>query len=55
MAEKLAKRSPASHKDILVIIDAGISTEENLKLLKDKGFNYLCVSRTKLKRLQLST
>lgn len=29
----------------MVIIDAGIATEDNLKIIRDKGFNYLCVSR----------
>src|SRR5690606_21462081 len=29
----------------MVIIDAGIATEDNLKVIRDKGFNYLCVSR----------
>jgi transposase len=47
MIEKLAShtcRGPA-----VVVLDAGIATEENLKLIEDKGYNYLCVSRTKLK------
>ena len=38
----------ADHDDkVLVVIDAGIATEDNLRLLKDEGYNYLCVSRTK--------
>ena len=47
MIEKLAThtcRGPA-----VVVLDAGIATEENLKLIEDKGYKYLCVSRTKLK------
>ena len=32
----------------LVVMDAGIATEENLALLKESGFNYLCVCRRKL-------
>jgi transposase len=28
-----------------VIIDAGISTKENLTMLKERGFDYVCVSR----------
>jgi len=31
------------------VLDAGIATEENLKLITEKGYHYLCVSRTKLK------
>jgi len=33
----------------LIVMDAGIATEENLNLLKEKGYDYLCVSRAKLK------
>jgi hypothetical protein len=33
----------------LVVIDAGIATEDNLKLISRKGYHYLCVSRTKIK------
>lgn len=30
-----------------VIIDAGISSEDNLKKLKDSGYDYICVARNK--------
>lgn len=33
----------------VVVIDAGIATEENLKLILAKGCEYLCVTRRKLK------
>ena len=33
----------------VVVLDAGIATEENLKLITEKGYHYLCVSRSKLK------
>ena len=33
----------------LIVLDAGIATEDNLKLIQEKGCDYLCVSRTKLK------
>ena len=36
------------------MIDAGIATDDNLALLKQKGYNYLCVSRTKLKKYTLA-
>jgi transposase len=32
-----------------IVMDAGIATEENLAMLKAKGYEYLCVTRTKLK------
>lgn len=47
MIEKLAShtcRGPA-----VVVLDAGIATEENLRLIESKGYRYLCVSRTRLK------
>jgi len=33
----------------LVVIDAGIATEDNLKLIRAKGYDYLCVSRSTIK------
>ncbi len=36
------------HKPIIVL-DAGIATKENLEIIRNKGYHYLCVSRTKLK------
>ena len=32
-----------------MVIDAGIATEDNLRLIIRKGYHYLCVSRSKLK------
>ena len=31
-----------------VVVDAGIATEENLKLLRNENYDYICVSRKKL-------
>jgi hypothetical protein len=36
-------------KRAVVVIDAGIATEENLTMLTDNNFDYVCVSRCKLK------
>jgi hypothetical protein len=36
-------------KRATVVLDAGIATEENLKMLSDNNFDYVCVSRSKLK------
>lgn len=33
----------------IVVMDAGISTEDNLAMLKKKGYKYLCVSRSSSK------
>ena len=32
-----------------IVIDAGIATEKNLELITEKGYNYVCVSRKRLK------
>ncbi|MBP9997663.1 MAG: IS1634 family transposase [Bacteroidales bacterium] len=42
-------RVPNDPKDkVLVCLDAGIATEDNLQKIKEKGYNYLCVSRRRL-------
>ena len=42
-------RVPDDPKDkVLVCLDAGIATEENLQRIKEKGYNYLCVSRRRI-------
>jgi len=33
----------------IVVLDAGIATEENLGLLEQKGYDYVCVCRAKIK------
>lgn len=38
----------------LVVIDAGIATEDNLEKIKSKGYNYLCVSRRRLTDYKLA-
>ena len=47
MIDKLASHT-CNHKAVIVL-DAGIATEENLRLIVDKGYKYLCVSRSNLK------
>lgn len=39
----------SDEKRAVVVIDAGIATEDNLALIKAKGYDYVCVSRTKIK------
>lgn len=39
-----------SSKRKTVVMDAGISTDKNLDLIKSKGFDYICVSRSKIKK-----
>ena len=33
----------------VIVLDAGIATEENLALIQREGYHYVCVSRAKLK------
>ncbi len=50
MVENIIAKNPVSpdpEEKVLVVIDAGIATEDNLRLLREAGYNYLCVSRTK--------
>lgn len=38
-----------SNSEQLIVIDAGIATEDNLAMIRQKGLKYVCVSRSKLK------
>ena len=49
MINKLRVKTSESARKALVVIDAGIATEENLAMIKAKGYDYLCVSRSNLK------
>ncbi len=52
MIDKLASHT-LKEKKAVIVLDAGIATEENLKLIEAKGYKYLCVSRSKLKEYQV--
>lgn len=49
MLKDLEQHSPQSATSQTVVIDAGIATEENLQLIDQKGYKYVCVSRKRLK------
>ena len=49
MIRKLRIKTSVSVRKALIVIDAGIATEENLKMILDNGYDYLCVSRSNLK------
>jgi len=49
MIGKLRVNTSSSASKALVVIDAGIATEENLKMILGNGYEYLCVSRSNLK------
>ena len=51
MVDNLIAENPAGVADgqkVLVVMDAGISTKENLGLIRAKGYDYLCVTRKAL-------
>lgn len=52
LIEQLQKRVPVGKQKPLIVMDAGFATEDNLKMLKKKGYDYLCVTRKKLKDYQ---
>jgi transposase len=39
----------------VVVLDAGIASAENLAIIREKGYHYLCVSRTKVKNYKFDT
>jgi hypothetical protein len=49
MINKLRVKTSSSAKKALIVIDAGIATEENLKMILANGYDYLCVTRSNLK------
>ena len=53
MIRKLRIKTSSSAKKALVVIDAGIATEENLKMILANGYDYLCVTRSSLKDYQI--
>jgi len=59
--EVISELTPDSNKDMdlfhskpVVVMDAGIATEENLEYLRDDGFDYICVSRSSLQDYSLA-
>jgi transposase len=47
--DALSKQTSFSLRKPIVVIDAGIATEENIEMLKSKGYDYMCVARSNLK------
>jgi hypothetical protein len=47
--KKLNQRNQYTSKKPIIVMDAGIATEENIRFLKADGYPYLCVSRSNMK------
>jgi transposase len=43
------RQETSQEKRAIVVLDAGIATQDNLALLQAKGYDYVCVSRSKIK------
>jgi transposase len=50
MIDKLRVKTSSTAKKALIVLDAGIATESNLELIKQKGYDYLCVTRSNKKK-----
>ena len=47
--DNLRERTSHSAHKATVVMDAGIASDGNLKLIKEKGYEYICVTRSKMK------
>jgi len=50
MINKLRLKTSHTAKKAMVVIDASIATEDNLEMIRNKGYDYMCVSRSTLKQ-----
>ena len=53
MIEELRVKTSGSATKALIVMDAGIATEDNLAMIKAKGYDYLCVTRSTLKNYKV--
>lgn len=53
MIENLRLKTSTSARKALIVMDAGIATEDNLQMVKAKGYDYLCVTRSNLKKYKV--
>lgn len=54
MVETLRANTSGSAKKATVVIDAGIATDQNLAMLKENGYEYICVSRASLTKYSVA-
>jgi hypothetical protein len=53
MIKDLRSKTSTTAEKALVVIDAGIATNENLARIRLEGYDYLCVSRSRLKDYEI--
>ncbi len=49
----LIASTSSTQRKLVVVMESGIATEANLKLLKQQGFDYMCVSPSGMKKYQI--
>ena len=49
--DSLSKETSVIERKPTVVIDAGIATDDNVIMLRKKGYDYMCVSRSNIKDL----
>lgn len=54
VVDNLRMNTSESGKKAVVVMDAGIATKENIELLKSKGYDYVCVSRSNLTKYKVA-
>src|SRR5215211_3706316 len=52
---ELSARTSSTERHPIVVLDAGIATEDNLKVLKENQFDYMCVSRSGMSKYNVDT
>jgi hypothetical protein len=55
IVEALGKQTSFTQRKPIVVMDAGIATDGNLKMLKKEHYEYMCVSRSNLKSYHADT
>lgn len=55
VVESLKKNTSFVDRKPFVVMDAGIATDNNLAMLRSEGYDYMCVSRSKLKDYRADT
>lgn len=53
--DNLSSQTSYSKRKPIVVIDAGIATDKNVAMLKSKGYDYMCVSRSSIKEYYADT
>lgn len=49
MINDLRLKTSSNAKKAIIVMDAGIATEANLAMVREKGYDYLCVTRSAMK------